>query len=92
MGSVSSSGSYRFVLLAKQHDGGQVELRNPGWIPVAALSDMADVARDEGYDLMYTLHKEMSLDRAAELMKSGNSSLVGHSDIEKLWVLRPETL
>jgi len=73
------------VVLAKYIDGVGIEIRSPLVIPETHLKPMAEVAKKDGYDLMYEFSSQPDLKMLARLAPEGKVSSM--ANMVRLWVL-----
>jgi hypothetical protein len=76
------------VVLAREFDNGQLELRNIGFVEDGNLKPMSQVALKQGFDLMFEFSSEpdmVDVVRHAESLDEGISSM---PDMARLWLLR----
>ena len=76
------------VVLAREFDNGQLELRDIGFVEDDHLKPMSEVAQKQGFDLMFEFAAApdmVDVVRHAEAEDKGVSSMPG---MKQLWVLR----
>jgi hypothetical protein len=76
------------VVLAREFDNGQLELRDIGFVEDAHLGPMSEVALKQGFDLMFEFGSApdmVDVVRHAEAEDKGVSSM---PDMARLWVLK----
>jgi hypothetical protein len=79
----------RFVVVAKEHDGGALELRYIGEWPLNSLPDLAQACLSDGFDLMYEFDAKPLMEELGERFKSGECVWT-HPNMQRFWVLNKE--
>jgi hypothetical protein len=76
------------VVIAREFDNGQLELRDIGVVEDAHLKAMSEVALKQGFDLMFEFDSQpdmVEVVRRAEAMDDGISKM---DNMARLWVLK----
>jgi hypothetical protein len=76
------------VVLAREFDNGQLELRDIGVVEDAHLKPMSEVALKQGFDLMFEFDSQpdmVEVVRRAEAMDDGISKM---DNMARLWLLK----